>query len=170
MGTDSRITAGTSFGSPWPPLAVEGVNPHKSTPKDVRPRKGQRRQKETYMIIAIDFDGVLVKDKFPEIGEPDWDIISAVWRLGFTNHELILWTSRVDDRLQEAIEWCKAHDLKFTCVNSNTPSNLAEYGTDPRKAFADVYIDDRACGYSRTQTLIYLNKLITKEEHPNNER
>lgn len=115
------------------------------------------------MIIAIDFDGVLVKDEFPEIGEPDWGMVSAVWRLGFTDHELILWTSRVDERLEEAIQWCKEHDLKFICVNSNTPSNLAEYGTDPRKAFADVYIDDRACGYTRSKALKFLNELFLKE-------
>lgn len=116
------------------------------------------------MIIAIDFDGVLVSDKFPEIGEPDWEMVSAVWRLGFTEHELILWTSRVGDRLNEAVQWCKDHNLNFTCVNANTPSNLAEYGTDPRKAFADVYIDDRACGYTRSKALKYLNELFDKEK------
>lgn len=115
------------------------------------------------MIIAIDFDGVLVSDKFPEIGEPDWKMVSAVWRLGFTQHELILWTSRVGDRLNEAIQWCQDHNLNFTCVNSNTPNNLAEYGTDPRKAFADVYIDDRAFGYDRKKAIKFLNDLFLKE-------
>lgn len=115
------------------------------------------------MIIAIDFDGVLVKDNFPEIGEPDWDMVSAVWRLGFTDHELVLWTSRVNERLAEAVKWCEEHDLKFDCVNENAPSNLAEYGTDPRKAFADVYIDDRALGYDRKKTLNFLNRLFKEE-------
>lgn len=116
------------------------------------------------MIIAIDFDGVLVSDAFPNIGRTDWDIVNLVWRLGFTQHELILWTSRVGERLEEAIKWCEDHCLKFTCVNANTPRNLAEYGTDPRKAFADVYIDDRACGYSRTKTLKFLNDLLNTED------
>ena len=116
------------------------------------------------MIIAIDFDGVLVEDAFPAIGEPDWEMVSAIWRLGFTDHELILWTSRVNERLEEAVQWCKEHDLKFVCVNNNSPSNLAEYGTDPRKVFANIYIDDRACGYDRKKTLKLLNKLFTKEE------
>ena len=115
------------------------------------------------MIIAIDFDGVLVNDRFPEIGEPDWEMVSAVWRLGFTKHELILWTSRVNERLEEAVQWCKGYNLKFTCVNSNTPSNLAEYGTDPRKAFADIYIDDRAFGYDRKKAIKFLNDLFIKE-------
>lgn len=117
------------------------------------------------MIIAIDFDGVLVKDKFPDIGEPDWDMVSAVWRLGFTDHELVLWTSRIGERLEEAVRWCEEHNLKFTCVNTNAPSNLEEYGTDPRKVFANVYIDDRAFGYDRKKTLSFLNKLFTKEDN-----
>lgn len=121
------------------------------------------------MIIAIDFDGVLVNDQFPEIGEPDWDMISAVWRLGFTDHELVLWTSRVDDKLEEAIQWCEKHDLKFVGVNTNAPSNISQYGTDPRKMFANVYIDDRACGYTRTKALKFLNDLFLMEEL-NNER
>lgn len=116
------------------------------------------------MIIAIDFDGVLVKDKFPEIGEPDWDMISAVWKLMFTKHELVLYTCRVDDRLAEAVKWCEEHDLKFVCVNSNTPSNIGQYGTDPRKVYADVYIDDRACGYTRKKALKYLEDLFVTEE------
>jgi hypothetical protein len=116
------------------------------------------------MIIAIDFDGVLVKDKFPEIGEPDWDMVSAVRKLGFTEHELVLWTSRIGERLEEAVQWCVERDLKFVCVNSNAPSNIAEYGTDPRKVFADIYIDDRACGYTRTKALKFLNDLFLMEE------
>ena len=116
------------------------------------------------MIIAIDFDGVLVEDAFPDIGNPDWDMVSAVWKLGFTDHELILWTSRVDDKLNEAIQWCHDHDLKFASINANTPSNLAQYGTDPRKCYADVYVDDRAFGYNRTRALIYLNQLFTDKE------
>lgn len=115
------------------------------------------------MIIAVDFDGVLVSDKFPEIGEPDWEMVSAVWRLGFTKHELVLYTCRVGKRLDEAVQWCNKHNLKFACVNANTTSNLAKYGTDPRKVYADVYIDDRACGYTRSKALKFLNDLFMEE-------
>jgi hypothetical protein len=116
------------------------------------------------MIIAIDFDGVLVEDKYPEIGNPNWDMISAVWRLNFTKHELVLWTCRIGERLDEVVKWCKDHNLNFTCINSNTPNNLAEYGTDPRKVYADVYIDDRAFGYNRSKALKFLNELFLEEE------
>jgi hypothetical protein len=116
------------------------------------------------VIIAIDFDGTLVEDRFPEIGEPIWPVVDAVWRLGFTDHELILWTSRVDKRLEEAVQWCKEHDLKFTSINAGTPGNISQYGTDPRKVFADVYIDDRAVGYTKAKAVNFLNKLFTEDK------
>lgn len=121
------------------------------------------------MIIAIDFDGVLVEDKFPAIGKPNWDIIYPVWRLKHSEHELILWTSRIDERLQEAVDWCKEHDLEFVAVNANSPNNLAQYGTDTRKIFADVYIDDRAIGYDANEVAYFLQDLCEEMEETNNE-
>ena len=66
--------------------------------------------------------------------------------------------------MDEAVQWCNKYNLNFTCVNANTASNLAEYGTDPRKVYADVYIDDRAYGYTRNKALKYLNELFDKEK------
>lgn len=116
------------------------------------------------MIIAVDFDGVLVEDKFPKIGRTHWDVVQAVRKLMLTNHELILWTSRVDERLEEAVRWCEEHGLKFVAVNSNSPNNLAQYGTDPRKVYADVYIDDRVVGFSRSKAVRFMNDLFNEED------
>lgn len=95
------------------------------------------------IIVAVDFDGILCKDKFPEIGEPNYDMISFVRRLQDSGIETILWTSRVDDRLAEAIVWCEGRGLHFTSINDNTPNNKEQYGTNPRKVYADIYMDDR---------------------------
>lgn len=96
------------------------------------------------IIVAVDFDGILCKDKFPEIGEPNYGMISFVRRLQDSGIETILWTSRVDDRLAEAIAWCEDRGLHFTSVNDNTPSDKEQYGTNPRKVYADIYMDDRS--------------------------
>ena len=96
------------------------------------------------MIIAVDFDGILCEDTFPEIGKPKYPMISAVRQLIDAGHDVILWTSRVDDKLQEAVEWCKDYGLCFCAINDNAPNNVAEYGTNPRKVYADIYIDDRS--------------------------
>lgn len=96
------------------------------------------------IIVAVDFDGILCKDKFPDIGEPNYGMISFVRRLQDSGIETVLWTSRIDDRLADAIRWCEDRGLHFTAVNDNTPNNKKEYGTNPRKIYADIYMDDRS--------------------------
>lgn len=96
------------------------------------------------IIVAVDFDGILCQDKFPEIGKPNYGVVSFVRRLQDSGIETILWTSRVDDRLAEAIAWCEDRGLHFTSINDNTPSNKEQYGTNPRKIYADIYMDDRS--------------------------
>lgn len=98
------------------------------------------------MIIAVDFDGILCKNKFPEIGKPNYEVISLVRQLMDKGHEVILWTSRVDNELTAALNWCYDYGLHFCAVNENAPSNVEKYidkypnGT--RKVYADIYIDD----------------------------
>ena len=98
------------------------------------------------MIIAVDFDGVLCEDRFPEIGRPYEDAVRFVREMASEGHELILWTSRTEGRLDEALEWCGDRGIEFCAVNGNAPSNLARYSgeySDPSpKVYADVYLED----------------------------
>lgn len=57
---------------------------------------------------------------------------------------IILWTCRDGKRLREAVNDCGKHGLKFNCVNENCPQAIAMLGHNPRKVYADVYIDDKA--------------------------
>ena len=52
------------------------------------------------MTYAIDFDGTLVEDKFPEIGEPIKDRVALVQLLRCKGHKIILWTCRTGESLQ----------------------------------------------------------------------
>ena len=94
------------------------------------------------MVIAVDFDGILCENKFPKIGKPNYEIVSLVRELIDKGHEVVLWTSRVDELLTEAVDWCGDRGLHFCNVNGPAPSNIKQYGTNPRKIFADIYIDD----------------------------
>lgn len=122
------------------------------------------------MIIAVDFDGVLCQNKFPEIGPPNYDVISLVRELMDLGHEVVLWTTRNGDELTAAVEWCTDRGLHFCNVNGPAPSNEAEYRdkypTQSRKIYADMYIDDhnvefvgagRPCGYDNMKR--YINSL-----------
>lgn len=103
------------------------------------------------MIIAVDFDGVLCEDKFPDIGKPKYDVISVIRELMDEGNEVILWTSRVEKELESAIAWCEDRGLHFCAINDSAPSNKEKfkevYSTSPRKIYADVYIDDHNLEY-----------------------
>lgn len=98
------------------------------------------------MIIAVDFDGVLCENKFPDIGPPNYGVISIIRQLIDKGHEVVLWTSRNGDELERAVSWCHDYGLHFCSVNEPAPSNEKEYADkypiQSRKIYADVYIDD----------------------------
>lgn len=95
-------------------------------------------------IIAIDFDGTLVENKFPDIGETKrfFDTIKLV-RVEKPEVKVILWTCRTGEYLQNAILFCKENGLVFDEVNKNIPEVIAIFGEDTRKVYADEYWDDK---------------------------
>jgi len=95
--------------------------------------------------IAVDFDGTIVKDAYPEIGEPRLFAFETLKELQKAGHSLILWTCRTGKELQEAIDFCKKNGIDFYAVNKNYPEETIAEGY-MRKIFADVYIDDRNIG------------------------
>lgn len=98
------------------------------------------------MIIAVDFDGVLCRDAFPDIGKPNYEVISYIRQMIDTGNEVILWTTRNGEELEKAVKWCEDYGLHFCAVNAPAPSNEEEYRdkypVQSRKVYADVYIDD----------------------------
>ena len=96
-----------------------------------------------FKVIATDFDGTLCEDKWPDIGEPNEEIIWYLREQQAAGAKIILWTCRVGEQLEEAVRWCYDQGLIFDAVNENLPERIAMFGTDPRKIGADEYIDDR---------------------------
>ena len=95
-------------------------------------------------IIAVDFDGTLCKNEFPEIGAPNERLLYYLRQEKKFGSRIILWTCRVGERLEEAVKWCKEHGLEFDAVNENLPEVIELHGGDSRKIHADSYIDDKA--------------------------
>ena len=99
------------------------------------------------MIIAIDFEGTICRNKYPEIGEPMPLAIESIKELKERGHDLILWTCRQGDLLDDAVKWCKEHGISFDLVNEHEPNNLKAFGgVSGNKVFANIYIDDRNLG------------------------
>lgn len=99
------------------------------------------------MLIAIDFDGTVVEHKYPEIGREIPFAVETLKKLQNDGHKLILWSVRTDDRLQEAVDWCKERGLTFYAVNRDFPEEDIENNINySRKLQVDMFIDDRNIG------------------------
>jgi len=107
-------------------------------------KEGALRDMRDYKIFAVDFDGTLAVNEFPDIGRPNKDLIKYLIKRKKAGDKIILWTCRVDHWLQEAVDWCKAQGLEFDEVNNNLPEKIEKWGNDTRKIYADIYIDDKA--------------------------
>lgn len=108
-------------------------------------------------IIAVDFDGTLcVGDHWPRIGYPNAPILEYVlYEQKHNGSKIILWTNRIGNELDEAIEWCKRYGLFFDAVNENVPETKKFFGEqESRKIFAHVFIDDRAVNPSDIARII----------------
>lgn len=100
--------------------------------------------KRDYKIYAVDFDGTLCTNEYPNIGEPNEPLIDFLIHRRIEGHKLILWTCRTDELLREARRWCLKHNLIFHTINKNLPAIIEEYGIDSRKIYYDVLIDNKA--------------------------
>lgn len=99
------------------------------------------------MIIAIDFDGTIVENRYPKIGKEMPFAIEVLKKLQNERHRLILWTVREGKLLNEAVEFCKARGLEFYAVNRDYPEEEKERNNHfSRKLKADLWIDDRNLG------------------------
>lgn len=94
------------------------------------------------IIYAVDFDGTLCRNAWPDIGEPNHALISDLILARELGDKVILWTMREDDLLDTAVKWCNEHGLQFDAINDNLPEQQIVYGNNPRKIYADAYLDD----------------------------
>lgn len=100
------------------------------------------------MIIAVDFDGAIVENRYPSIGNEIPFAIATLKKLQAEHHLLILWSVREGQLLEEAVEYCRRKGLEFYAVNANYPDE--EINSDSscscRKVKADFFIDNRNIG------------------------
>ncbi|ADF51306.1 MULTISPECIES: BT0820 family HAD-type phosphatase [Zunongwangia] len=97
------------------------------------------------LTIAIDFDGTIVENKYPEIGKPLLFAFETLKKLQEDGHNLILWTYRKGTRLEEAVTFCKNNGISFYAVNKSYPEENFDESLS-RKILADIFIDDRNIG------------------------
>ena len=97
------------------------------------------------MIIAVDFDGTIVENRFPRIGKEISFAIETLKAFNKQGHQLILWTVRSGRQLEEAVAFCEERGVEFYAVNRSYPEEVFDESLS-RKINADIFIDDRNIG------------------------
>lgn len=98
------------------------------------------------MRIAVDFDGTIVEHKYPEIGEVKLFAFETLRELQKQGHQLILWTYRYGQELDDAVEFCRKNGLEFYAVNKSYPEEQFDESEASRKLDVELFIDDRNIG------------------------
>ena len=98
------------------------------------------------MDISIDFDGVIVEERWPEIGKLLPYAISTIRALYSAGHRIIINTCREGEMAEAVKAFLAKYDIPYTAFNENLPDRVERYGGNCRKISADVYIDDRNLG------------------------
>lgn len=93
-------------------------------------------------IYAVDFDGTCVTHEYPLVGR-DIGAPAVLKRIVQEGGQLILWTMRSGEKLQEAVNWFAANEIPLYGVQRNPTQDS---WTQSPKCYAQVYIDDAALG------------------------
>lgn len=95
------------------------------------------------MIIAVDFDGTIVENAYPEIGEPLPGAIETLQAWKQRGHTIIINSCRAGAYQAQMEAWLVRNNVAHDYINENAPERIAQYGCDCRKISADIYIDDK---------------------------
>ena len=95
-------------------------------------------------VIAVDFDGCLCKNAWPEVGEPNWDVIEKVKKEHENGADIILWTCRDGQLLEDAVKACEDWGINLSAANESLVEWRKAWGNDTRKIGASEYWDDKA--------------------------
>ena len=95
--------------------------------------------------FAIDFDGTLVVDAYPDIGIPKLEIVNKVKQLILNRHKVILWICRTGEYLQNATSYIselEGLDKQFEEVVANGKRKEVIFADRfPLRYFVDAYDD-----------------------------
>lgn len=93
--------------------------------------------------LVIDFDGTIVTNKWPEIGEMKPNAQRIINLLASLGHKIIINTCRSGEHAYNAKNWLIQNEITFHSFNENLPESIEFYNSDTRKLTGDIYIDDK---------------------------
>jgi hypothetical protein len=93
--------------------------------------------------LSVDFDGTIVEDAYPYIGELKPNAKEVITGLFENGHDIIINTCRAGTYEADVYQFLDDWDIPYNYINCNLPEKVEHYGMDCRKISADVYIDDK---------------------------
>jgi hypothetical protein len=94
-------------------------------------------------ILAVDFDGTLVTPEYPSIGRINQGVFKTMWEAKALGWEIIIWTCREGQYLQDAIDLLNTAGVPYDYVNNHSKQALDFFDYESRKIYATLYHDDR---------------------------
>lgn len=95
-------------------------------------------------IIAVDFDGCIVTNRFPEVGKINEKLVNDLREEKKKGTIIIIWTCRSGKYIKPMVNFLNENKIPFDYINENVPWLPFETS---RKIYADYYYDDRAVLY-----------------------
>lgn len=102
----------------------------------------------TGLTLSIDFDGTIVEDTYPDVGQVRPYAIRYLQALEGEGHVIIINSNREGKYKEDAIEFLKQNNIPFHYFNENDQRLIDKYSNDSRKIGADLYIDDKSLFYN----------------------
>lgn len=96
------------------------------------------------IVVAIDFDGVIVEEQYPEIGPLRPGAKETIAWLYSTGNAVVINSCRAGEEERAMIDFLRTQGIPFHAANENLRHRIEKYGQDCRKIGADLYIDDRS--------------------------
>ena len=93
-------------------------------------------------VLAVDFDGTIVENKWPDIGSLNQQAKSIINKFVIGGGKVIVWSCREGLSQYEAENFLKLNGVYYHAFNENVPERIESYGNDCRKVGADLYVDD----------------------------
>ena len=82
------------------------------------------------LVIAVDFDGTIVTNKYPDIGYLKRNAKKVINELFDAGHEIIINSCRQGREECEMVEFLLDNEIKFDEVNQNLCYRIEEYGNE----------------------------------------
>ena len=116
------------------------------------------------MKIAVEFDGTIVENSYPDIGKELPFAAFILICLIKHGHKLILYTHRTGQELEAALRWCTEQGIEFWAINKSSPEETI-HNNNLRKIDADLFIDGDNLGGIPQWTKIF-SMLHPKDADP----